>query len=771
MGQERQRNSRRTPEPAIDCLGAALDCVLEVEDMVITDAGDTIVENCHNNLNNAFSNDDDDASDDAASDASVAPTGAPSGLLESRASSPHDANSRGMSSFGPKQHAQQKQGRRFGDRDPLPWIDDSRKEKYTTAFNPLWTYLTEGVLHKIITKVVVSLGSHAARHPFWYVFYITFFGIAIAGIGIFTNFNTEFDQRVFLTPFNSYPDVHSKWIYEDSGFEKQRVLWLALHSKGDNVLHPQAIRQALVTMETVKSAPDYDKVCSKSQFRSFETNKPTCRVFTVTQFWDDNVTLFDEQMELIEKAADRDEFVRDIVSMSVFPDETPVFHEIILGRYNNTGGPIPAVNANSNFTEIRENAGQEPWQIMAAKSLVIKIDIPDLGDDSDPLEDQLLESLADLKLKFDTEPQKYGDFAVHLEYFTLNAYQKEFQRAMNQDLPLVFVLAVVMMSFTCLVFYRHGEKVKSRGLLGLFSFATIGMSLITGYGIMFTVGVPLTSVGIMIPFVVVGIALDDTFIITGAFFRNMRDSNEGDDIVVIIEDTLEEVSVSISMTTITTLICFIVGSGSAIPAVRWLCFYSATTIAVDFFYQVTLFIALLALDEMRVQSNRRDFCFWVVVQDEESEAGETDEEEAPKEADPIGFDDVDIDAQSRDEVLQEQALEGGTEVQAFAHHPPKVTQPDPAAAGDPSPIHHELDRNFVERFMVWYADRLLRPWVKVVVIFVFAAYYLGCVYSTTLLHQEFNVGDYVPTDSFLTSFMESFKTLTTVQRYVGVYFR
>ena len=45
--------------------------------------------------------------------------------------------------------------------------------------------------------------------------------------------------------------------------------------------------------------------------------------------------------------------------------------------------------------------------------------------------------------------------------------------------------------------------------------------------------------------------------------------------------------------------------------VRWLCQYGFTTILVDFFYQITIFLALLVLDEKRIEASRRDIlcCF------------------------------------------------------------------------------------------------------------------------------------------------------------------
>jgi len=254
----------------------------------------------------------------------------------------------------------------------------------------------------------------------------------------------------------------------------------------------------------------------------------------------------------------------------------------------------------------------------------------------------------------------------------------------------------------------------------------------------------------VIPFVVVGIALDDTFIITGAYFRIRRDNPKGD-MIEIVHQTMNECAVSISMTTITTLICFLSGVASTIPAVKWLCLYAATTVAVDFIYQITLFIAFLTLDERRVQANHRDLCFWVVVEQVEEEVILKD---TPSTADEGSAE-----------------LQNGTENGAMHD----MSSGDRFSEDEERILREEhtlvIERNFMERFMSRYADVLLKPWVKVTVLTIFFAYFGGCVYSTTKMYQEFNVGDYVPHDSYLTSFMTVFQQYTTVQRYIGVYFR
>lgn len=267
------------------------------------------------------------------------------------------------------------------------------------------------------------------------------------------------------------------------------------------------------------------------------------------------------------------------------------------------------------------------------------------------------------------------------------------------------------------------------------------------------------------------------------------------------------------MTTITTILCFLFGSFSSIPAVKWLCIYAGTTILVDFFYQITYFIAFLTLDEQRVQANRKDCCFWIVIgeDDDEKETKEKVEGKEIEKKNQVGQANAPNDNFAKIPATSDNTVDGESDSREDLNkiHNPSVEwtlSDDLASTGEPrekrpsSPSSskvemedvnskgpsttaperhtlqehhelHELNRNFIERFMSWYADQLLRPWVKAIVCVAFYVYFVGCTYSTTLLYQEFNVADYIPSDSFLTSFMVVFEDYTTINRYIGVYFR
>jgi predicted exporter len=84
------------------------------------------------------------------------------------------------------------------------------------------------------------------------------------------------------------------------------------------------------------------------------------------------------------------------------------------------------------------------------------------------------------------------------------------------------------------------------------------------------------------------VGLDDTFIITGAYFRTDPEKEPAER----IREVMQEVGLSISVTTMTTVVAFILGCISSIPAIRWLNFYAIPAILMDFVFQLTFFIGM-----------------------------------------------------------------------------------------------------------------------------------------------------------------------------------
>lgn len=212
------------------------------------------------------------------------------------------------------------------------------------------------------------------------------------------------------------------------------------------------------------------------------------------------------------------------------------------------------------------------------------------------------------------------------------------------------------------------------------------------------------------PFVIFGIGLDDVFILTCSYDRTDRSK----DPVERIRDTMDDVGLSVTMTSLTSTMAFGLGCLSTIPAIFWLCLYGFPTVVIVYLYQLTFFVACMVLDEQRIDAKRQDCCCCFSARDAE-ERGETTEH-------------------------------SNTSTDSNGH--------------------------FVDRLMEGYATVLLKPWVKIVVSLAFFALAGGLAYSASQLEQGFDFKDMLPDDSYL---KEAFEAIDDYQARSGavpfVYFR
>jgi predicted RND superfamily exporter protein len=184
-----------------------------------------------------------------------------------------------------------------------------------------------------------------------------------------------------------------------------------------------------------------------------------------------------------------------------------------------------------------------------------------------------------------------------------------------------------------------------------------------------------------------------------------------------ISDTIKDIGISITLSTLTTTMAFGIGCISSIPTVYWLCLYAFPTILVVYFYQLTFFVGCIVLDERRIQQKHRDCCWCISV----VEAGEEENEQ---------------------------------ETQGEMRRDPKE------------------QTSVTERFMLKYAEYLLRPWVKVTVVLAFTALLCACAVSTSQLTQAFDLTEVLPSDSYVTDLFDALDDYTARSSIKpGVYFR
>ncbi|CAB9512172.1 Pick C1-like protein 1 [Seminavis robusta] len=527
-----------------------------------------------------------------------------------------------------------------------------------------WTQLTDK-LHEANQKFVLKLALTAARNPFRCIVGIILLSFTLLLAGLATNFHINVEETEIYAPFDSLPRLHSNWYDTESGFEEAtRGTILMIHNNGGNVLDTSAMKKVFEAVDAVRNTTGYTDVCRDGAYWDGYNQEFTCRIMSATRFWYHDVDLFDSQVQ------SEDDLIRQL-SAQEFPGEVPVDHEYIMGNLQ------------------RDDSGN----ITYIPSFFVYIFLNDKGEKTLEFESAVLETLAALQDQWDQD----NSLNLHLDYLSERSPSDEFRRAIEEDMFLLPIIFFVMSGFTCFVFFKD-NRVQSRCLLGVGSVTTILMSLMTGFGALFIFGVPFTSMTQLLPFVVFGVGLDDTFIITGAYLRSDANLETEERIRM----AMTEVGSSISVTTITTASAFLLGLTSSVPAIHWLCLYAWPTIIIDYLYQITFFVAILVLDERRIQANRKD----IVICCKGNTAGaHTESGESPTSVAPM-------------------------DTSGHSQH-------------------------FADKVMAWYARRLLKPVSQVVVLGLFSTFFGYCIIRTTMLRQEFDVKALFPDGSYMISAMDS----------------
>ena len=99
----------------------------------------------------------------------------------------------------------------------------------------------------------------------------------------------------------------------------------------------------------------------------------------------------------------------------------------------------------------------------------------------------------------------------------------------------------------------------------------------------------------LVPFLMIGIGVDDMFVILDCIERVSPTLTGKKKLAAV----LKLAGPSITLTSITNVFSFLMGSYTSIPALRILCIFASMGMFFDFFNQITIFCAVLSLDLRR----------------------------------------------------------------------------------------------------------------------------------------------------------------------------
>ncbi|KAI4900752.1 hypothetical protein NFI96_026773, partial [Prochilodus magdalenae] len=248
------------------------------------------------------------------------------------------------------------------------------------------------------------------------------------------------------------------------------------------------------------------------------------------------------------------------------------------------------------------------------------------------------------------------------------------------------------------------DNVRNRLCVAFIGVLSAGMAVVSSFGLLLYAGVPFVITVANSPFLILGIGVDDMFIM----LANWQQTNVNDPVEKRMGDTYKEAAMSVTITTLTNVLGFYIGLMSDFPSVQAFCMYTSTAILFCFFYNITFFGGFLALNGRREASNRHWLtCMKVPVK-------------APK---------------------------GKPKAYSLC-----------CTGGDyDRETGLEKEQIFTHFFKSYYGPFITKPWTKVCVILLYAGYLAGGIYGCFNLKQGIEMKHLAADDSYAISYYDDEK--------------
>lgn len=404
-------------------------------------------------------------------------------------------------------------------------------------------------LRQWIVRALTRIACTSARYPKRTIVLSAALAVLLAVTGYYTNANFSIDTDQLWTPSGTVTQQREQWI--EATFPRAlSTLSFVFHGEHhNNILNSDLVERMFDVLESIQHIPQYDTLCQSG----------TCRFYGATGFWDHI----------------RPSDVSDVEAVS----------NMTSALVNDGSGYTIPTPRNQFFSQLVANE----TLLVSATAARLVVRVPNVDSITKQWERQAIETI--LKLR-----QEESD--IFVEVLGETSIPDELVRALEADLPLVPIVVALMSICSCALL---GVSV------GLAAIAAVLFSILAGAGILCIIGVPWTSATQLMPFLILGIGLDDAIILYTTWRRVNSSSSENLRIEDQVTQMIEAAGLSIFLTTVTSTLAFSLGTfTSSVPAIYWLCQYCAPTIALVLVYQLTFFIACLVETEKRALRKNPD---------------------------------------------------------------------------------------------------------------------------------------------------------------------
>lgn len=148
-------------------------------------------------------------------------------------------------------------------------------------------------------------------------------------------------------------------------------------------------------------------------------------------------------------------------------------------------------------------------------------------------------------------------------------------------------------------------SLRRRVFISIPAMLVIGLSVMSSYGLCFHLGLIYGPVHSLLPFLLMGIGVDDSFVILRSL-DNLSEREQSLDLPEKVARALQYSGTNVAVTSLTNSLAFAIGVSTTLPFLRSFCVFAATGVFFLYVHEVTFFVACVAINERSVQKSRQE---------------------------------------------------------------------------------------------------------------------------------------------------------------------
>ena len=388
---------------------------------------------------------------------------------------------------------------------------------------------------RLLERFFGWLGEGIAKHPLVTISLCLLF-VSVCSVG-FVWFKSEIRTVKLFIPQSSQAinDLNTAEKYFRVK-TRQEIILLVASSDHPNVLSPECLQQAFKAHHTVMGLESYVDFCVTLKGGKAQSMED-CMMISPLEF-----LRFNES---------------NLNSKTLIQVQNE-----INGAYNNSGqlmrnGRPFWYNFNRMFGgTVRKDGG-----ITEAKALQMVYLMRDPSDED--MNEKVLEWEKTFINKVSTLVDSLSCFEVH--YSSERSLDDAIAESSGSDVTLVSITFTLMITFACVMLGKFLNPLTGHSLLANAGVFAVALGILAGFGLAMWCRVPFVSIVGVLPFLILGIGIDDMFIIVDELDRQPRDMSKTD----VIKTVMAHSGATVTMTTMTDLVAFAVSTSTSFPAIRY----------------------------------------------------------------------------------------------------------------------------------------------------------------------------------------------------------